>query len=154
VSPLLLSLLLSQATVYTWTDKAGVEHFTDIELRAPRREGAQHRGDEISSIDSDLNHNARPVAVAPVAPPTAAEPEVPSVSEQTWRQLFKDARRAWPCWKKHRCRPEERGGGQRAASDRALQLRHRLLWLPHGRDRDDGERGQSALPRAGRHHHR
>jgi hypothetical protein len=92
VSPLLLALLVAQATVYTWTDKAGVEHFTDDLTSVPR--GVKVRtteGDEISRIDSDLSHNPRPAA--PVAPSVAAvRPEVPSVSEQTWRQLFKDAR--------------------------------------------------------------
>ena len=93
MSPLLLSLLIAQATVYTWTDKAGLQHFTDDLTSVPR--GVKVRtteGDEISRIDSDLTRNPRPAPALAAPAPATAQPEVPSVSEQTWRQLFKDAR--------------------------------------------------------------
>lgn len=89
MSPLLLALVVVQSTVYAWTDKSGLEHFTDDLSTIPR--GVKVRtteGVEISRIDSDVTRNPRPLT-APVAP---SEPAVPSASEQTWRQLFKDAR--------------------------------------------------------------
>ncbi|MDP2271002.1 MAG: DUF4124 domain-containing protein [Archangium sp.] len=88
MSPLLLALMVMQGTVYSWTDKSGVEHFTDDLAAIPR--GVKVRtteGAEISRIDSDVAKNPRPVAV----PPTT-QPAVPSTSEQAWRQLFRTAR--------------------------------------------------------------
>ncbi len=88
VSPLLLALVVLQSAVYSWTDKSGVEHFTDDLASIPR--GVKVRtteGAEISRIDSDLTKNPRPVAA-----PQVAEPAVPSTSEQAWRQLFRTAR--------------------------------------------------------------
>ena len=90
MSPLLLALLITQSTVYVWTDKSGHEHFTDDLNSIPR--GAKVRttqGAEISRIDTDGAKNPRPAIVAQIAP---AEPAVPSISEQTWRQFFRDAK--------------------------------------------------------------
>jgi hypothetical protein len=89
VSALLLAALLAQATVYSWTDKAGVEHFTDDLSSIPR--GVKVRtteGAEISRVESDSAKNPRPAVVA-VQP---SQPAVPSTSEQAWRQLFRTAR--------------------------------------------------------------
>ena len=88
VSPLLLALVIAQATVYVWTDKEGVEHFTDDLASVPR--GVKVRtteGAPISRIEPDTAKNVRP---AVVVPPT--EPALPSASEQGWRQLFRDAK--------------------------------------------------------------
>ena len=89
MSPLLLALLVMQGTVYSWTDKSGVEHFTDDLASIPR--GVKVRsteGAEISRIDSDLPKNPRPAAVSP----PVSQPAVPTTSEQAWRQLFREAR--------------------------------------------------------------
>ena len=89
MSPLLLALVIvAQSTVYVWTDKQGVEHFTDDLASVPR--GAKVRtteGTAISRIEPDTTKNARPAVVS--AP---SEPALPSASEQGWRQLFRDAR--------------------------------------------------------------
>ncbi len=77
-----------QSAVYSWTDKAGVEHFTDDLTSIPR--GVKVRsteGAEISRIDSDLTRNPRPAVAAQVS-----EPAVPTTSEQAWRALFREAR--------------------------------------------------------------
>ncbi len=87
MTPLLL-LLIVQAQVYSWTDSAGVEHFTDDPASVPR--GVKVRtteGAEISRIDGPVK---KPV-IAAVAPPPS-EPAAPSTSEETWRRLFKEAR--------------------------------------------------------------
>jgi hypothetical protein len=96
VSPLLLALLVTQATVYAWTDKAGVEHFTDDLSTIPR--GVKVRttdGAEISVLvikDKDEN-KAEKKTEAPAPPSAPSGPEAPSVAELTWRQLFRDARK-------------------------------------------------------------
>lgn len=86
MSPLVLALLIVHATVYSWTDKNGVEHFTDDLASIPK--GVKVRtteGAEISLVESDTVRNPRPPSVVP------SQPAAPSVSEQTWRQLFKNA---------------------------------------------------------------
>ncbi|MDP1824642.1 MAG: DUF4124 domain-containing protein [Archangium sp.] len=88
MSPLLLALMIAQSTIYVWTDKTGAEHFTDDLNSIPR--GVKVRtteGAQISRIDSDGAKTQKPaVASAPT------QPAAPSTSEQTWRQLFRDAR--------------------------------------------------------------
>ena len=79
--------MIAQSTVYVWTDKSGNEHFTDDLNSVPR--GVKVRtteGAEISRIDTDAAKNPRPIVVTPTGP------AVPSISEQTWRQLFRDAK--------------------------------------------------------------
>lgn len=97
MSPLLVALLIAQATVYAWTDKAGVEHFTDDLSTIPR--GVKVRttdGDDISYVLADgqkpAAKTAAPVAAPVAAPATSTGPEAPSAAEQTWRQLFRAAR--------------------------------------------------------------
>ncbi len=88
MSPLVLALVVMQSAVYSWTDKSGLEHFTDDLPSIPR--GVKVRttdGEVISRIDSDVTRNPRPT----VAPP-AAQPAIPTPSEQAWRQLFRTAR--------------------------------------------------------------
>ena len=90
MSPLLLAFVLAQSTVYVWTDKSGLDHFTDDLNSIPR--GVKVRtteGAEISSITTDKPKT--PVVVAAVSPPSS-QPAAPRTSEQTWRQLFRDAR--------------------------------------------------------------
>lgn len=85
MSPLLLVLVV-QAQVYSWTDKAGVEHYTDALTSIPR--GVKVRtteGDEISRIDSDPKKLV-------ARPAVKSEPAAPSTSEETWRRLFREAR--------------------------------------------------------------
>ena len=89
MSPLLLAFVLAQSTVYVWTDKSGLDHFTDDLTSIPR--GVKVRttqGAEISSITTDKPKT--PVAVAAVSAPS--QPAAPSTSEQIWRQLFRDTR--------------------------------------------------------------
>jgi hypothetical protein len=89
VSPFLL-LLVVQAQVYSWTDKSGVEHFTDDLKAVPR--GVKVRtteGTEISRIENDVKKPA-PTAQVVVASPN--EPAAPSIAEETWRRLFREAR--------------------------------------------------------------
>lgn len=94
MSPLLLVLLV-QAHVYSWTDKSGVEHFTDDLKSVPK--GVKVRttdGAEISRIENEVK-KAPAVAQPPVAQQPLAnsgDPSVPSVSEEVWRRLFRDAR--------------------------------------------------------------
>ncbi len=89
MSPLLLALVIvAQSTVYVWTDKDGLEHFTDDLASVPR--GVKVRtteGAAISRIEPDTSKNVRPAVVS-----AASEPTLPSASEQGWRQLFRDAR--------------------------------------------------------------
>ena len=87
MSPLVLALVVLQSAVYSWTDKSGVEHFTDDLSSIPQ--GVKVRtteGAEISRIESEAPKRPATVAAAP------SEPAIPSRSEQVWRQLFKDAR--------------------------------------------------------------
>jgi len=89
VSPLLAALLIAQATIYSWTDKDGVEHFTDDLGTVPK--GVKVRtteGGEVSRIEGEV----KPVRPATVAVQPAVEPSVPSQSEQYWRQAFKSVR--------------------------------------------------------------
>ena len=90
MSPLLLAFVVLQSAVYSWTDKSGIEHFTDDLTSIPR--GVKVRsteGAEISRIENDAPKNVRP---ATVAPSPSAQPAIPSTSELVWRQLFRDAR--------------------------------------------------------------
>jgi hypothetical protein len=96
VGPLLIVLFV-QAQVYSWTDKSGVEHFTDDLKSLPR--GVKVRtteGAEISRIENEVKKAQ--VVQAPVAQPqqqrlaNSGDPAVPSVSEEVWRRLFRDAR--------------------------------------------------------------
>jgi hypothetical protein len=95
MSPLLIALLVTQATIYAWTDKAGVEHFTDDLSTIPK--GVKVRttdGADISLMvvtDKDGKKEEKPAAPAPVVVAPAG-PEAPSAAEQTWRQLFRAAR--------------------------------------------------------------
>ncbi len=88
--PALLALALGQATIYSWVDPRGVEHFTDDLSIIPR--GAKVRtteGDTISRIESDVvKHPPRSVT----RPAEEDGPATPGRSEQEWRRLFKDAR--------------------------------------------------------------
>jgi hypothetical protein len=96
---LLLALLVTQATVYAWTDKAGVEHFTDDLSTIPK--GAKVRttdGADISYVLADEpkapadTARATAPAPAPVQAPVETGPAAPSAAEQTWRELFRAAR--------------------------------------------------------------
>lgn len=99
MTPLVL-LLLAQAQVFVWTDKQGVEHYTDDPALVPL--GVKVRltdGTEISRISNDTpprKEPQRPTTPSPAAgAPVLArpgEPAVPSVSEETWRRLFREAR--------------------------------------------------------------
>lgn len=83
-------LLLAQTQVFVWTDKEGVEHYTDDPRLVPR--GAKVKltgGAEISSIEG-APPRPQVVATTPV-PPTA--PAAPSAAEETWRRLFREAKR-------------------------------------------------------------
>lgn len=95
MSPLLFALLMTQATVYAWTDKAGVEHFTDDLSTIPK--GVKVRttdGADISVMVITDKDEKKPVAAPPPPPQPAAPsgPEAPSNAELVWRQLFRDAR--------------------------------------------------------------
>lgn len=90
---LLLALVLTQTTIYAWTDKHGVTHYTDDLTTIPR--GVKVRtteGDVVSRIESDVTANPPPKRVA-VRPQQPEAPVPPSTSEQQWRQLFRDALR-------------------------------------------------------------
>lgn len=95
VSPLLVALLVTQATVYAWTDKAGVEHFTDDLASIPK--GVKVRtteGAEIGVVKSDdpkPDPKSKPLE-QPVAAPVEPGPAAPSDAEQRWRALFRAAR--------------------------------------------------------------
>lgn len=85
MSPFFVALVVSQSTIYVWTDKNG-DHYTDDRSSIPR--GVKFRtteGDEISRVES-----AKPPSPTVMKP--SSEPAVPSSSEQTWRALFKAAR--------------------------------------------------------------
>lgn len=86
---LLTALLLAQATIYSWTDKKRVEHFTDDLSTIPK--GVKVRTTEgavVSRIESDVVVN-KPVVTQQVKPATVD----PLASEQQWRALFRAAYR-------------------------------------------------------------
>jgi hypothetical protein len=106
VTPLSLALLVATAQIYTWTDKEGVEHFTDNKAEIPR--GVKARitaGDELSVIE---NKKPAPTTPATNANPNVIElqgapqvvtivtktddPNMPSAAEEYWRKQFREAR--------------------------------------------------------------
>ncbi|MFT3708071.1 MAG: DUF4124 domain-containing protein [Archangium sp.] len=107
MTPLSLALLIASAQIYTWTDKEGVEHFTDNKSEIPK--GVKVRvteGDELSVISVDKK--PAPNAASSTKPSNVIElqgapqvvtlvtksddPNVPSAAEDYWRKLFRDAR--------------------------------------------------------------
>lgn len=93
--PLLTALLLSQATIYSWTDKKGVQHFTDDLSSIPK--GVKVRtteGDVVSRIESEpAKPQQKQLAAAPVQPPPAPPKNDALAAEQHWRSLFREATR-------------------------------------------------------------
>ncbi|PZR07060.1 MAG: hypothetical protein DI536_28810 [Archangium gephyra] len=86
---LLTAWLLAQATIYSWTDKKGVEHFTDDLSTIPK--GVKVRTTEgavVSRIESDVVVN-KPVVTQQAKP----APDTSLASEQQWRSLFRAAYR-------------------------------------------------------------
>jgi Domain of unknown function (DUF4124) len=87
VTPLLFALTV-QAQVYSWTDKAGVQHFTDSLQQVPKGVAVRiTEGEAISRIDSDQAKLAKAAQPVPVAAPPVAE----QLLEEHWRRLFKEA---------------------------------------------------------------
>ncbi len=90
MNSLLVALLLAQTTIYAWTDKSGVQHFTDDLSTIPK--GVKVRtteGEVVSRIDADVKANPPKV----VAQAKDEKPAAPNLSEQQWRQIFRDATR-------------------------------------------------------------
>jgi hypothetical protein len=85
VSPLLLAIVLAQGTVYVWTDKSGLDHFTDDLNSIPR--GVKVRTTEGAEISSITTEKPKTPAIVAAVSPAPSQPAVPSTSEQTWRQL-------------------------------------------------------------------
>ena len=86
----LVALLLAQ-TFFTWTDKSGVEHYTDDRSSIPK--GAkitQTEGDELNTIED----TTRPVAPTQVRPVAAREESAQErrQREDAWRTAFRSAR--------------------------------------------------------------
>lgn len=87
-------MLLAQAQVFVWTDKQGVDHYTDDPRLVPL--GVKVRltdGTEISRIENETPPRK---AAAPAQPAAVTarpgEPAAPSAAEETWRRLFREAR--------------------------------------------------------------
>ena len=86
----LLTLLLAQ-TFFTWTDKKGIEHYTDDRSSIPK--GAtvtQTQGDELNTIE-DTSKPLAPAALKPAAPQEETAKERRK-REETWRTAFRAAR--------------------------------------------------------------
>jgi len=93
--PLLFLVLLVQGEIYTWTDKEGVEHYTDDPNTIPRE--ARRRvtaGAELGRVETGgtpLPVAAQPIPIAP--PVVIIQQAAPVVDrEEKWRKLFRDAR--------------------------------------------------------------
>ena len=84
-----IALLLAQ-TFFTWTDKSGVEHFTDDRSSIPKGEKiTQTEGDELNTI-VDTTKPA-PAAAKPVTPAEETAQERRQ-REEAWRTAFRAAR--------------------------------------------------------------
>jgi len=88
----LVAMLLAQ-TFFTWTDKAGVEHYTDDRSSIPKgAKISETRGEEISTIE--VKGNA-PHPVEPRAQIAMVEEETTTQRRQredSWREAFRTAR--------------------------------------------------------------
>lgn len=96
MTPLLILSLLVTGEIYTWTDKEGVEHFTDDPNTIPK--DARRRtttGSELGRVEtgSAPAPAANPQAI-PVAPPVVIVQQAAPVPdpEEKWRRLFREAR--------------------------------------------------------------
>jgi hypothetical protein len=86
----LLSLAVAQATIYTWVDREGVEHFTDDASQVPKGVKARTTtGEEVSRLGSDVTERSSRPRKAVAVDETSPEP--PSRAEQEWRRLFREA---------------------------------------------------------------
>ncbi|MBE2249760.1 MAG: DUF4124 domain-containing protein [Myxococcus sp.] len=80
---------VASAQVYTWTDKDGVDHFTDNPSSVPANVKAKvTTGDDISTVT--LGEVRPAVAALPPRAQAAPAPADPGRAEREWRAAFRD----------------------------------------------------------------